>query len=128
MQLPAKKLGFGFMRMPLLDPDNQQAIDVAQLQKMVDLFFQKGFTYCDTAWMYHDFKSEETVGSVVVDRYPRNAFTMATKMPDMMLKKAEEVPEIFEAQKKKLHVDYFDYYLVHDMNNVNYQMSRPEYF
>lgn len=95
MQLPAKKLGFGFMRMPLLDPDNQQAIDVAQLQKMVDLFFQKGFTYCDTAWMYHDFKSEETVGSVVVDRYPRNAFTMATKMPDMMLKKAEEVPEIF---------------------------------
>lgn len=123
MQLPAKKLGFGFMRMPLLDPDNQQAIDVAQLQKMVDLFFQKGFTYCDTAWMYHDFKSEETMGSVVVDRYPRNAFTMATKMPDMMLKKAEEVPEIFEAQKKKLHVDYFDYYLVHDMNNVNYQKA-----
>ncbi len=57
-----KKLGFGFMRMPLTDPNDQTAIDMPQLNKMVDLFFAAGFTYCDTAWMYHDFMSEPTVG------------------------------------------------------------------
>ena len=121
MRLPAKKLGFGFMRLPLLDKDDPTSIDRPQVEKMVDLFFQRGFTYCDTAWMYHNFASEETVGRAVTDRYPRDSFTIATKMPDMMLKKAEEVSEIYEAQKKKLHVDHFDYYLVHNMNNVYYE-------
>lgn len=124
MNIPNKKLGFGFMRMPLTDPEDQKAIDLPQVEEMADLFMKRGFTYCDTAWMYHDFASEETVGKAVVDRYSRDSFTVATKMPDMMLKNADEVEEIFEAQKKKLHVDYFDYYLVHDMNNVNYEKAK----
>lgn len=74
-----KKLGFGFMRMPLTDAGDQTAVDMPQLEKMVDRFLEKGFTYCDTAWMYHDFVSEDAVGKAVVDRYPRNAFTVATK-------------------------------------------------
>lgn len=124
MQIPEKKLGFGFMRMPLTDPNDQKAVDMPQLEKMVDTFFARGFTYCDTAWMYHDFMSEEIVGTAVVDRYPRDAFTIATKMPDMMLKREGEVEEIFEKQKKKLHTDFFDYYLVHDMNSVNYKIAQ----
>lgn len=124
MNIPAKKLGFGFMRMPLTDPENQKAVNKPELLKMVDTFFERGFTYCDTAWMYHDFVSEDTVGEAVVDRYPRDSFTIATKMPDMMLNSAEEVSEIFEKQKKKLHTDYFDYYLMHDMNNVNYEKAK----
>lgn len=124
MQFPAKKLGFGFMRMPLTDANNQKSIDVAQVEKMVDLFMERGYTYCDTAWMYHDFMSEETVGKVVVDRYPRDSFTIATKMPDMMLKSSDEVAKIFAKQQEKLHTDYFDYYLVHDMNNVNYEKAK----
>ena len=124
MKKPEKKLGFGFMRLPLLDAKDQTSIDVAQVEQMVDRFLERGFTYCDTAWMYHDFKSEETVGKALVDRHPRGAFTIATKMPDMMLKSKEEVPEIFAKQKEKLHVDAFDYYLVHDMNHVNYEKAK----
>lgn len=60
------KLGFGFMRMPLTNPDDQKTIDIPQLEKMADAFFAAGFTYCDTAWMYHDFMSEPTVGKVVI--------------------------------------------------------------
>lgn len=56
---PDKKLGFGLMRMPLLDPNDDTTIDVEQVKKMVDLFLERGFTYFDTAYMYHIFKSEE---------------------------------------------------------------------
>lgn len=124
MKVPEKKLGFGFMRLPLENKEDQTSIDIPEVEKMVDLFFQRGFTYCDTAWMYHDFASEGTVGKVVVDRYPRDKFTIATKMPDMMLRSADEVEKIYEEQKKKLHVDYFDYYLVHDMNIENYKKAK----
>ena len=124
MQKPAKKLGFGFMRMPCTDKNDQKAIDLPQVEQMVDKFLSRGFTYCDTAWMYHDFVSEDTVGKAVVDRYPREAFTIATKMPDMMLKSKDEVAEIFAKQKAKLHVDYFDYYLVHDMNSANSEKAK----
>lgn len=119
MNVPDKKLGFGFMRLPILDPDKQTAIDQKQVEKMVDLFIERGFTYCDTAWMYHDFASEEAVGKAVADRHDRSSFTIASKMPDMMLKSADEVGKIYEAQKKKLHVDFFDYYLMHNMNHEN---------
>ena len=118
------KLGFGFMRMPLANPDDQKSVDVPQLEKMVDTFFGAGFTYCDTAWMYHDFMSEPTVGQVVVSRYPRESFTVATKMPVAMIRSHEEGVSIFEAQLQKLGVDYFDYYLVHDMNVANYERAK----
>ncbi|MBR1627943.1 MAG: aldo/keto reductase [Lachnospiraceae bacterium] len=124
MNFPEKKLGFGFMRMPLLNSDDQAAIDVPQLEKMVDKFFERGFTYCDTAWMYHDFMSEPTVGKAVVSRYPRDSFTIATKMPVAMLHSHEEGVEIFEKQKEKLGVDYFDFYLVHDMGRANYENAK----
>ena len=85
MNFPKQKLGFGFMRMPLTDSNDQTSIDKAQLEGMVDTFFEKGFTYCDTAWMYHDFMSEPTVGEVVVARHPRENFTIATKMPGLFV-------------------------------------------
>ena len=118
-----KKLGFGFMRLPLLDENDETSIDLPEVERMVDLFLERGFTYCDTAWMYHDFSSEEALGKALTDRYPRDSFTVATKMPDMMLTSAEEPERIFEEQKRKMHVDYFDYYLVHDMNNANYKKA-----
>lgn len=118
------KLGFGFMRMPLTNPDDQKSIDIPQMEKMVDAFFGAGFTYCDSAWMYHDFMSEPTVGQVVVGRYPRDSFTVATKMPVAMIRSHEEGVSIFEAQLQKMGVDYFDYYLVHDMNVANYERAK----
>ncbi|MBR1634463.1 MAG: aldo/keto reductase [Lachnospiraceae bacterium] len=124
MKVPEKKLGFGFMRMPLSDPNDQTSIDLPQLEKMVDTFFERGFTYCDTAWMYHDFMSEPTVGKAVVARHPRESFTIASKMPVAMLRSHEEGVELFEKQKEKLGVEYFDYYLVHDMGRANYENAK----
>ena len=118
------KLGFGFMRRPLTDPHNDASIDMALVERMVDAFFKAGYTYCDTAWMYHDFLSEPAVGKAVVGRYPRDRFTVATKMPVAMIQSHEEGVKIFQAQKEKLGVDFFDYYLVHDMNVSNYESAK----
>ena len=117
------KLGFGFMRMPLTDPGDQTAIDMPQLERMVDCFLDAGFSYCDTAWMYHDFMSEPAVGRAVVARHPRSRFTIASKMPVGMLHSFSEGKEIFAKQKEKLGVDFFDYYLVHNMNVANYEKA-----
>ena len=118
------KLGFGYMRLPLLTPGDNTSIDISQTEAMTDAFLDAGFTYCDTAWMYHDFSSEETVGRVLVGRHPRGSFTIASKMPVAMISSHREGVEIYEAQKKKLGVDYFDYYLVHDMNVANYETAK----
>ena len=75
-----KKLGFGLMRMPLLDKTNAADVDIEQVKKMVDVFSEKGFTYFDTAWMYNGFASEGVAKAALVDRYPRDSFTLATKL------------------------------------------------
>lgn len=111
-----KKLGFGCMRLPLTDPENQKSIDLAQFEKMVDTFLDRGFTYFDTAYMYHDYESETAVRKALVERHPRESFTVTTKLPTMMLKKKEDVERIFNEQLRKLGVDYFDYYWLHNLN------------
>lgn len=113
---PAKKLGFGLMRMPLLDPSDEASVDVEQVCKMVDIFLQRGFTYFDTAWMYHDFKSENVVKTALVDRYPRDKFTLATKLHGEYIEKKEDRDKIFNEQIKKTGVDFFDYYLIHGVD------------
>ena len=109
-----KKLGFGLMRLPSLDPNDPSKIDIEQVKKMVDLFLEKGFTYFDTAWMYCHFQSEEVAKECLVKRYPRDAFTLATKLHAGYLKTKEDRDHIFNEQLRKTGVDYFDYYLLHD--------------
>ena len=116
----AKKLGFGCMRLPLLDANNQGNVDMDQFKKMVDMFLERGFTYFDTAYMYHDFKSEICVREALVKRHPRDSFTLTTKLPTMMLKTREDCERIFNEQLEKCGVDYFDYYLLHNLNSINY--------
>lgn len=115
-----KKLGFGFMRLPLTDKDDVRSIDKEMLKKMVDVFLERGFTYFDTAYMYHDYTSETVLREVLVERHPREAFTVATKMPLMALEKEEDQERIFGEQLEKCGVDYFDYYLLHNINVQNY--------
>lgn len=110
------KLGFGFMRLPLKDPNDQTSIDYELLNKMVDKFMERGFTYFDTAWMYMGHESEVAVRKSVVERHPRDSFTVASKMPIGMVKSAENMAEIFDKQLQKTGLDYFDYYLVHNVN------------
>ena len=68
----AKRLGFGCMRLPLLDKDDQTSFDTETLNKLVDTFLEKGFTYFDTAYTYHGFKSEEAIREALVKRHNRD--------------------------------------------------------
>lgn len=115
-----KKLGFGFMRLPLMSLEDPASVNIPVLKKMVDTFLARGFTYFDTAYMYHDFKSEMFLREVLVKCHPRDSFTVASKMPTMLLKSQNQVTEIFEEQLEKCGVDYFDYYLLHNLGINNY--------
>ena len=119
----AKKLGFGCMRLPLLDANNHGAVDLEQFKKMVDIFLERGFTYFDTAYMYHDFKSEIFVREALVKRHPRESFTLTTKLPTMFLKTKEDRERIFNEQLEKCGVEYFDYYLLHNLNTNTYETA-----
>ena len=109
-----KKLGFGLMRLPLVNDDFSQP-DKQQLCDMIDLFLEKGFQYFDTAWFYHNGQSEAAVKECLVERYPRSAFLLADKMPLVLIRKESELEEYFTTQLARCGVDYFDYYLIHDM-------------
>ncbi len=115
-----KKLGFGFMRLPLLEND---AVDIDTVCKMTDIFLERGFTYFDTAYMYHNFKSETVIRDALVKRHPRDSFTLATKMPTMFLKSADDLERIFNEQLEKCGVDYFDYYLLHNLGVNHYAIA-----
>ncbi|MCQ2492518.1 MAG: aldo/keto reductase [Lachnospiraceae bacterium] len=111
-----KKLGFGLMRLPSLDPEDPSKIDIEQLKTMVDIFMERGFTYFDTAWMYCGFQSEHAVKEALVDRYPRDSYTLATKLHSNFIKEEADRDKVFNEQMNKTGVDYFDYYLIHDIN------------
>lgn len=113
-----KKLGFGMMRLPMPDPKNQSVVDREQVCAMVDAFLDRGFTYFDTAYMYHDGESEGIAREALVRRHPRDSFTLADKMPLARLKDgtARDQDRIFHEQLEKCGVDYFDYYLLHNLN------------
>lgn len=119
-----KKLGFGFMRLPLLDLDDQRSIDMAQVCQMVDTFLKNGFTYFDTAYMYHGFKSELALREALVKRYPRECFTVATKLPTMLLKTPDDPERIFQEQLEKCGVEYFDYYMLHNLCVNHYAIAK----
>ena len=125
--METKRLGFGFMRLPIKNQEDPTSIDFEQVKKMVDTFIDKGFTYFDTAYMYHNFKSEEAIKECVVKRHDRNSFTIATKMPIMFLKKEEDLERIFNEQLQKTGVDYFDYYLLHNLNVNHYELAKKFY-
>ncbi len=117
-----KKLGFGLMRLPSLDPNDPSKIDFEQTKKMVDAFIERGFTYFDTAWMYCGFASEPATKEVLVDRYPRDSYTLATKLHPAFLKSKEDRDEIFNEQLRKTGVEFFDYYLLHDVGTHHYDV------
>lgn len=113
------KLGFGMMRLPYTDKKDNGSLDIPKINKMVDLFLEKGFTYFDTAWMYCNSKSENCVGETVVKRYDRSAFTVTDKLPDYPLKSEEDRDAVFNEQLRKTGAGYFDYYLLHAIDDEN---------
>lgn len=119
-----KKLGFGFMRLPVKSKNDPANIDMDTLNQMVDTFLARGFTYFDTAYMYHGGKSEVAVRESLVKRHKRDSFTIATKMPTMFLKTTEDQQRIFDEQLEKCGVDYFDYYMLHNLGMINYGIAQ----
>ena len=120
----AKKLGFGLMRLPRLDPNDEGSIDLEQTKQMVDTFLQRGFTYFDTAWMYCAFKSENAVKEALTSRHPRESYTLATKLHAAYLHSLDDRDAIFNTQREKTGVEYFDYYLLHDVGAEHYEIYK----
>lgn len=115
-----KKLGFGLMRLPLLDQDDAKSINQELVNQMVDEFLNKGFSYFDTAYPYHSGLSEVTARKAIVERYPREAFTLTDKMPIWLVHKYEDYQKLFDEQLERCGVSYFDYYLLHNLGPKRY--------
>lgn len=107
-----KKLGFGLMRLP----EKNGEIDKAQVFQMTDEFLARGFTYFDTAYVYGGGASEKIVKEALTQRHPREAFTVASKMPVWCVDKKEDVETIFQTQLQRTGLAYFDYYLLHALD------------
>lgn len=110
-------LGFGAMRLPIIN-GNYSRIDEKTTLKMVDYAISKGINYFDTAWGYHDGNSEIVIGKIL-GQYPRDSYYLATKFPGYDLSNMTKVEEIFETQLKKCSVEYFDFYLFHNVCEMN---------
>ena len=109
------KIGFGLMRLP----EKDGAIDIEQVSKMADAYMEAGFNYFDTAYVYHGGNSEKVVKEAIVKRFPRESFTIATKLPAWFLHSFEDRDKVFEEQLDRCGVDYFDYYLLHSLEDGN---------
>ncbi len=117
-----KKLGFGLMRLPLTDAKDTNSIDIAQVKNMVDEFIGNGYTYFDTAYIYGN--SELVTKEALVKRHPRNTYTLATKLPVFKLKSKAQAEEFFLEQLNRCGVDYFDYYLLHNLMQDTYPIAQ----
>jgi predicted aldo/keto reductase-like oxidoreductase len=109
-----KKLGFGLMRLPLTDGDYKN-VNQELAAKMVDYFLEQGFTYFDTAYVYHMGNSEATVKKALSSRHERETFIIADKMPAWLVREPEDYQRLFDEQLERCGVDYFDYYLLQNL-------------
>ena len=108
-------LGFGAMRLPTKKQGEESIIDYELCEKMIDLAMKNGVNYFDTAYPYHGGKSEIVLGQILA-KYPRDSFYLADKYPGHQLRSEYNPAEVFEDQLKKCGVDYFDFYLLHDVS------------
>lgn len=115
--LKLSALGMGAMRLPVLDGDDSR-IDEGAVEEMVAYAMGQGINYYDTAWGYHSGNSELVMGKAL-SKYPRESFYLATKFPGYDLSNMPKVEEIFEKQLEKCRVAYFDFYLFHNVCEMN---------
>lgn len=120
-------LGFGCMRLPVIN-DEEANIDEATTAEMVAYAFEHGINYFDTAWGYHAGNSETVMGSILA-QYPRDSFFLATKFPGYDIGNFGKHEEIFNKQLEKCQVEYFDFYLLHNVCelNIDSYLNNEEY-
>ncbi len=107
------KLGFGLMRLP----EKDGAIDIPQVCRMADRYLEAGMNYFDTAYVYHKGLSERAVREALTERHPRDSFMVATKLPGWVLKTKEDRDRVFNEQLERCGLEYFDFYLLHSMED-----------
>ena len=105
------KLGFGLMRLP----EKDGKIDYDTVCQMVDKYMAAGLNYFDTAYVYHGGNSEVAARECIVKRFPRDSFYLATKLPGWNIKTADDRDRLFNEQLERAGVDYFDFYLLHSI-------------
>ncbi len=115
--LKLSALGMGAMRLPVIDGDDTR-VDQELVNKMVACAMEGGVNYYDTAWGYHGGQSELAMGRALA-AYPRESFYLADKFPGYDLSNMDKVEEIFEKQLEKCGVEYFDFYLIHNVCELN---------
>ena len=109
-------LGMGMMRLPLLDENDVTSIDYEQVNQMVDVYICAGFNHFDTGYIYHEGLCEFTFKKSVSERYPRESFKLAAKLPLFVISEESQLEPIFEEQLANCGVDYFDYYMLHNVS------------
>lgn len=119
-----KKFGFGCMRLPVKVPGDQTSFDYELIEKLFDTYLEQGFRYFDTAYTYHGYHAEEAVRKALVERHPRDSFELATKLPLRDFKDAQDMEQIFNEQLTNCGVEYFDFYLLHNMGHNVYEKCK----
>lgn len=119
-----KKLGFGCMRLPLLDAQDRAGVDIERTKQMVDMYMGAGFNYFDTAATYHLGNSEIAMREALTQRYARDTYTITDKLSLFKITTAEELPAFFDEQLEKLGVEYIDNYLVHSLGISLYEKAQ----
>ncbi len=117
------KLGFGFLRLPRTNPEDEKSIDYDLLCRMTDQFLAGGGAYFDTAYTYLGGLSEHALKKCLVDRHPRATFQIADKMPTWKVESPSDLRRFFDEQKVRCGVDFFDVYLLHSLNRENYETA-----
>ena len=110
------KFGFGCMRLPKIDENDETSINQEIFNEMVAIYMEKGFNYFDTSYAYHSGESEKAIRKAVVERYPRESFRICDKMPTWALKSPEDNDKFVEEMLERLSIDYFDLFLIHNIN------------
>ena len=117
------RLGLGNMRLPCKTPIKREAnplIDYNKAQELVDMAYENGVNYFDTAYMYHAGKSEKFIGQAL-KKYPRESYYLADKLPIWMCKKPADMQKIFDKQLQRTGIDCFDFYLLHSLDKSNFE-------
>ncbi len=116
--LKLSSLGFGAMRLPTKGQNGETPIDEEETAKMVDYAIKNGVNYFDTAYGYHNGESEKVIGKIL-RKYPRDSYYLATKFPGYDVSNMDKVEQIFEEQLQKTGMEYFDFYLFHNVYEKN---------
>ena len=114
----------GVCACPVLQADQPDSFDYEKINRLFDRFLEKGFTYFDTAYTYHGYHGEEAVRKALTERHPRDSFQLATKLPLRDFKDAKDLDRIFHEQLTHCGVEYFDYYLLHNMGTNVYEKCK----